>query len=273
MKAAQYQQQLDDVTAYIYEHLDDALDLGILADVARFSPYHWHRVYRAVRGETAAQAVQRLRLERAASMLVETDLSISQIARRAGFSGVETFSRALARGYGMPPGRFREGGAHAAFRGGQAERLDAFPVEIRETDELVLAVSPHRGAFIDIGQAFARVRDRMGDAGRMVAVYEDDPDAVPAAALRSWAGAVLTGDAAVPAPLERRTIPAGRHAVLRYVGPYSSMHRAYLWLYGQWLPSSGEEPRDHPVFEAYLTDPAVTAPNASVTEILLLLVS
>lgn len=272
MRAAQYHQQLDEVTAYIYEHLDDDLDLEILAEVARFSPYHWHRVYRAVRGETAAQAVQRLRLERAASMLVETDLSIPRIARRAGFSGVETFTRALSRGYGMPPGRFREDGAHAIFRTAQAERLDAHPVEIRETEELVLAVSPHRGAYIDIGQAFARVRDRMGDGRRMIAIYEDDPEAVPVSALRSAAGVVLTKDAAVPAPLERRTIPAGRHAVMRYVGPYASMHRAYLWLYGEWLPASGEEPRDHPVFEAYLTDPAVTAPNDSVTEILLPLV-
>ncbi|MGV8883118.1 MAG: AraC family transcriptional regulator [Rhodoglobus sp.] len=266
MRAAQYQQQLDDVTSYIYENLDNDLDLEILAGVARFSPYHWHRVYRAVRGETAAQTVQRLRLERAASMLVETDLSIARIARRAGFSHVETFSRALMRDYGMPPGRFRDSGAHAVFRAASTEPVDAQPVDIRETDELILAVSPHRGPYVDIGKAFARVRDRIGDGRQMIAIYDDDPDAVPAA------GLVLAKDATVPAPLERRTIPAGRHAVLRYVGPYSSMHRAYLWLYGQWLPASGEEPRDHPVFEAYLTDPAVTAPNASVTEILLPLV-
>lgn len=272
MRAALYQQQLDEVTAFIYEHLDDDLDLGRLAEVARFSPYHWHRVYRAMRGETAARTVQRLRLERAASMLVETDLSIPQIARRAGFSRVETFSRALMRDYGMPPGRFREDGAHAIFRATKAVTLDAQPVEIRETEELVLAVSPHRGPYIDIGKAFARVRDRVGDSRQMIAIYDDDPDAVHAELLRSAAGVVVAKDAAVPAPLERRTIPAGRHAVLRYVGPYASMHRAYLWLYGQWLPASGEEPRDHPVFEAYLTDPTVTPPNASVTEILLPLV-
>ena len=40
MRAEQYQRQLDDVTAYIYAHLDDDLDLSILAEVARFSPYH-----------------------------------------------------------------------------------------------------------------------------------------------------------------------------------------------------------------------------------------
>jgi len=44
---------------------------------------------------------------------------------------------------------------------------------------------------------------------------------------------------------------------------------AFLWLYGQWLPSSGEEPRDHPIVEEYLTDPATTPPTHAVTDILL----
>ncbi|GAA1165037.1 helix-turn-helix domain-containing protein [Microbacterium oxydans] len=267
MKAAQYQQQLDDVTEYIYRHLDDDLDLSILAEVARFSPYHWHRIYRAVRGETAAQTVLRLRLERAASLLVETGLPITRIARRAGFSTVETFSRALSRGYGMPPARFREAGAHAAFQRPGGELLESHPVEIRETGPVVLAVSPHRGPYLEIGRAFARVRDRFPQGGRMVAVYEDDPDAVPARSLRSAAGVVIADAADAPESLEVRTIPAGRHAVLEYSGPYSSMHRAYRWLYGRWLPASGEVPRDHPVFEEYLSDPATTAPTDSVTEI------
>lgn len=271
MKAEQYQRQLDDVTAYIYTHLDDDLDLGILAEVARFSPYHWHRIYRAVRGETAAQTVQRLRLERAASLLVETELPIARIARRSGFGSTETFSRALARAYGLPPARFREDGAHRPFPRDPAEDLAAHPVQLRETAPLVLATAAHVGPYLEIGRAFARVRDRMPDraGGTMVAVYEDDPDAVPAAALRSAAGVAIAADAPVPEGVERRILPAGRHAVLRYVGPYSSMHAAYRWLYGRWLPASGETPRDHPVFEIYLTDPATTPPTAAVTEILL----
>ena len=77
----------------------------------------------------------------------------------------------------------------------------------------------------------------------MVAIYEDDPDAVPRADLRSAAGTVVDPGTKIPHDLVERTVPAGRYAIMRYIGPYSSMHAAYLWLYGQWLPSSGEEPR------------------------------
>ena len=103
----------------------------------------------------------------------------------------------------------------------------------------------------------------------MVAIYEDDPDAVPRADLRSAAGTVVDPGTKIPHDLVERTVPAGRYAIMHYVGPYSSMHAAYLWLYGQWLPSSGEEPRDHPIVEEYLTDPATTPPAHAVTDILL----
>ena len=122
---------------------------------------------------------------------------------------------------------------------------------------------------MDIGRAFSRVRDRMGAGSPMVAIYEDDPDAVPRADLRSAAGTVVDPGTKIPHDLVERTVPAGRYAIMRYIGPYSSMHAAYLWLYGQWLPSSGEEPRDHPIVEEYLTDPATTPPVRAVTDILL----
>ena len=80
---------------------------------------------------------------------------------------------------------------------------------------------------------------------------------------------VVGPEAEVPEDLETRVVPAGRYAVMRYTGPYSSMHAAYLWLYGQWLPASGHEPRNHPVVEEYLTDPATTPPAQAVTDILL----
>lgn len=103
----------------------------------------------------------------------------------------------------------------------------------------------------------------------MVAIYEDDPDAVPPADLRSAAGTAVDPGTKIPHGLAERMVPAGRYAIMRYIGPYSSMHAAYRWLYGQWLPSSGEEPRDHPIIEEYLTDPATTPPVDAVTDILL----
>lgn len=278
MRAEQYQRQLDAVTDYIYAHLDDDLSLDRLADVSGFSPYHWHRIYRAVRGETAAQTVRRLRLERAATMLAQNAWPLERIARRAGFTSADAFSRAFQRAYDRTPGRFRSdraggpngtGGSRRPAVIPDAESPTPYPVRVEERPERRLAVAEHRGSYMGIGRAFARVVNRMGLRKPMVAIYEDDPDAVPEAALRAVAGAVVGPEAEVPEDLETRVVPAGRYAVMRYTGPYSSMHAAYLWLYGQWLPTSGHEPRNHPVVEEYLTDPATTPPAQAATDILL----
>ena len=278
MRAEQYQRQLDAVTDYIYAHLDDDLSLDRLADVSGFSPYHWHRIYRAVRGETAAQTVRRLRLERAATILAQNAWPLERIARRAGFTSADAFSRAFQRAYDRTPGRFRSDRAGGPNGTGDSRRSAVipdvesptpYPVRVEERPECRLAVAEHRGSYMGIGRAFARVVDRMGLRKPMVAIYEDDPDAVPEAALRAVAGAVVGLQDVAPADLFIRTVPAGRFAVMRYTGPYASMHAAYLWLYGQWLPASGWEPRDHPVIEEYLTDPATTPPAQAATDILL----
>ena len=279
MRAEQYQRQLDAVTDYIYAHLDDDLSLETLAHVSGFSRYHWHRIYRAVRGETAAQTVRRLRLERAAAMLTETSWPVERIAWKAGFTGTEVFSRAFLRSYGTTPSRFRNDGRAASSGSSMmscgsgltspVREAPGWPVRVEARCGYRLAVSEHRGSYMDIGRAFSRVRDRVGSGSLMVAIYEDDPDAVPPADLRSAAGTVVDPGTRIPHDLAERLVPAGRYAIMRYVGPYSSMHVAYLWLYGQWLPSSGEEPRNHPVIEEYLTDPATTPPVHAVTDILL----
>lgn len=279
MRAEQYQRRLDVVTDYIYTHLDDDLSLETLAHVSGFSRYHWHRIYRAVRGETTAQTVRRLRLERAAAMLTETSWPVERIAWKAGFSGTEVFSRAFLRSYRTTPGRFRIGGRPTSIDSSvtscgsgstsSVREAPGWAVRVETRRGYRLAVSEHRGSYMDIGRAFSRVRDRVDSGSLMVAIYEDDPDAVPPADLRSAAGTVVDPGMKIPHDLAERMVPAGRYAIMRYIGPYSSMHAAYLWLYGQWLPSSGEEPRDHPIIEEYLTDPAITPPVDAVTDILL----
>jgi hypothetical protein len=62
-----YAMRLERVFRWLADHLDDTLDLARLAEVAAMSPYHFHRTYHAMQGETAAETVRRRRLHRAAS--------------------------------------------------------------------------------------------------------------------------------------------------------------------------------------------------------------
>ena len=68
-----YRNRILRVQLFIEEHLDEELALEQLARLAHFSPYHFHRVFRAMVGETVGEHVRRLRLERAALRLSSTD--------------------------------------------------------------------------------------------------------------------------------------------------------------------------------------------------------
>ena len=61
-----YADRVERVHAYLAEHLDRDVDLDHLAGIACFSPFHFHRIYHALQGETVAESVRRMRLHRAA---------------------------------------------------------------------------------------------------------------------------------------------------------------------------------------------------------------
>lgn len=276
-----YQERLSRVTAYIHDHLAEELDLNRLAEVAHLSPFHWHRVYQALYGETIAATVRRLRLARGSGYLANTRLAVEQVARKCGYPNAQSFTRAFTAAYGLSPTRYRAEGAHVAFR--QAQSPDGaghttYAVEVRQVPAVQLAGMAHRGPYMQVGRAFEVAFTRLAAQGlarpdmRWLAVYYDDPFAVPEAQLRSRAGLSLPPGGVAQLPLEPFTLGGGRCAVLRHQGPYATMRAAYQWLYGHWLVRSGYEAADSPVFEEYLNNPRDTPPEQLLSDIYLPLV-
>ncbi|MBB3646071.1 AraC family transcriptional regulator [Rhizobium sp. BK619] len=271
---ALYESRLRRVSAYIHDHLDEELDMARLAEIACLSSYHWHRIYRAIYGETLAATVKRLRLHRAAGEIVGTELAVGEIAKRSGYPNLQSFTRIFKSVYGMPPGRYRKEGSHTAFQPLPNGKTNAmFDVTIREIAPTELIGVAHTGSYMEIGKAFETLFGTLYARGlarpemRMIGVYLDDPDIVPAEKLRSIA--CVTGSADVPAeaPFERRTIDGGDYAVLRHKGPYADMHKAYQWLYAEWLPKSGRHLKDSAMFEEYLNNPRDVPPTELMTDI------
>ena len=275
-KLIDYQDRLDRVTAYIHDHLDEALDLRKLAEVACLSPYHWHRIYLAVHGETAAATVKRLRLQRAAGQLANTSMPVREIAEASGYKSLQSFARAFRSVFGLPPAQYRKRGSHTQFRPqtkvGSATMYD---VTLKTFPQATAITIPHRGSYTKIGKAFETLfgwlatRGLLGPDIRSVGIYYDDPDAVPEAELRARAGIITEADFPIEAPLERTLIAGGAYAVLRHKGPYADLPAAYGWLFGEWLVASGREPADAPCFEEYLNNPRDTPPTELLTDICL----
>ncbi len=280
------QTRFQKVIDYIYDHLDEKIDLDTLSEIACVSRYHWHRIYRGLCGETLAATVKRLRLHRAAGQLANSQLSIEEIASTSGYSRLQSFNRAFSESHGLPPAKFRLEGSHTLFSKyvfpdqNDQENInnrttEIMDVTIKQIEYFDVLAMPHKGSYMNIGNAFEKLFGWLGMRGligpqlRSIGIYYCDPDAVPEAELESAACIALPNmqDIELDNSIEKKAIISGEYAVLRFKGPYSNMRSAYQWLYGEWLKNSGREVADQPAFEEYLNNPREVLPSELLTDI------
>ena len=274
-----YALRLERVIAWLVDHLDDTLDLHVLADVASMSPYHFHRIYHAMQGETVADTIRRLRLHRAAVELLAGELPVSRIAQRAGYGSQEAFTRAFKTAYAVPPARYRaafvsmtpELATETAMQRGDT-RLTC-RATIRDLPAIAIAALPHEGDYQRISTTFGTLAAMAGALGlfgpetRSFGIYYNDPSVTPIEALRSEACISVPHDWTPDGELQRCDIRGGRYAVALHVGAYAELGYVYSWLYGTWLAHSGEEAADAPCIVAYLNDARSVPASELRTEI------
>jgi AraC family transcriptional regulator len=105
---AEYEARLHRALNYIDRRLDQALNLERIAKVACFSPYHFHRLFTAMMGETLGDYARRRRLEIAAvSLVTQPRAAIPDIALSVCFGSAEAFSHAFKSRFGVSPTGWR----------------------------------------------------------------------------------------------------------------------------------------------------------------------
>lgn len=273
-----YATRVEKVVAHLADHLDQPLTLEQLAAIGHFSPFHFHRIYRGLMGETVADTLRRMRLHRAAVELVHGRHTLETIAYRCGYGSGAAFNRAFAQAYGMPPGAFRRRQDHAIQAPSCPDRASPedtimYEVRIEALPSRHVAALRHVGPYHDIGSAFGRLAAWAAGQGmrpgqqRSFGIYYDDPESKPGAELVADACVEVAPGQSVDGEVRTLTIAGGRHAVLVHTGPYAELERPYRWLFGEWLPGSGEEAADAPVVEEYLNDPQSLPPTEWQTAI------
>ena len=273
MTNGSYSARIQRVVDYLAEHLDETLELEVLARVAHFSPYHFHRVYRGLLGETVSDTVRRLRLQRSAIDLLDRDLAIERVARRAGYASQAAFTRAFRAAYGEPPARYR--GAQRIAELGEASNPNLYRVESVVMPELRVAAIWQRGDYQLTSKAFERLMAVAATTGllspstRTIGIYHDDPVSVPQDELRSTACITVPDEWTPSGELTEAHIEGGRYARIVHTGPYPELRNAYDWLYQTWLPESSEELRNLPCLEEYLNDPRQVAAKDLATAVMM----
>ena len=265
---------------YIVRHLDGPLRLEDVARAACFSPFHFHRVFRSLMGETLNQFVKRQRLERALYLMSHAPgRSLTEIAFECGFSSSSDFSRNFKQRYGSAPSSFdlesyrdgrREEFERAMSQGEHGTRLprlprgenpDGFEVTLRDLPArsvvYIRVLDPYRPTAAP--EACARLltwAEKRGLAdGQWLGYMWEDPEIVALKDCRYDVALEVSGDVQAEGEVGRFEFPAMCVAEVEVRGDIALEQRAIDWLFGTWLPQSGCEPDEQPAFEAWIGRP------------------
>lgn len=274
-----YLERVNRAIDHVRRHLDQPLKLEVVAREAGFSPFHFHRVFRSLVGETLQQFVKRMRLERALSLLShEPGRSLTDIALACGFGSSSDFSRSFKQRYGVPPSVFdvevfrsqrrEEWQAaiadpehrHLLDRLPPGENPDGFEVELRRLPRRYVAYirvpdSFRPGAVKSAMERLVAWAEERGLAdGQWLGYMWDDPEIVAHEDCRYDVGLEVP-HVEPEGEIGRFEFPPMLVAQVEVRGSIDLEMRALDWLFRTWLPSSGYVPADQPSFEAWIGRP------------------
>ncbi|MCB1024475.1 MAG: AraC family transcriptional regulator [Acidobacteria bacterium] len=270
----EYTKRIDRVIDHLRDHLDRQLKLEDLAKVGCFSKFHFHRIFRAMTGETLNDFTNRLRLEKAARLLKRTRQSATEIALECGFSSSATFSRSFTKAFGTSPTQYRKSGklknskiCKELFPKNDyilpmtaEEKEAAFPVEIRKFPARNVAYIRVSNAF-EVGRvikAFAKMIDwlkseNIYEKGVLFGMSIDDPEVTPKHLYRYEVCFASNVPFTCPDGISRMKIPSRLYGVTRVSGDLKFVSTAWDYLLQCWLINSRYEPDNAPALEIFLS--------------------
>jgi AraC family transcriptional regulator len=264
----EYRNRINKVIKAIIHHPGDDWTTLDLAGLAGMSAFHFHRIFRALTGETMFAFLQRRRLLRAIELINEDRFTLTEIALECGFDSGSSLSRAFRKHLGCTPTEFRQQHPPLLLPPSRPHSNDRYAtrVEIRETQHRKALIVERKG-MVDqnFNQAAASAfRVLTGEIKRVncwPAIREcigrcpDEAGMVPDAEARYQAGFFYEGELpAMNDQVQRLTIPGGRWAVSVHQGVYETLWQSWNRLYRDSLPALGFALRDVSPFEVYLNN-------------------
>ncbi len=258
------------VMDHVRRNLDGELGLEALAKVACFSPYHFHRIFKATTGETVTAFVQRARLERAAYLMKASPRrAMASIAVEVGFSEQSDFSRLFRRRYGIAPSRWDRSSRlddeglvdHDAI----VAALDDEPLEARLVERPAVRLAYVRVRTPFIGPSLREGYERLiawleaqgvdWRARALLGLSWDHYETTPLQDVRFDFGFHVPDGVMAGAEFGVHELPAVRAVEVHCDGPLARIAMAWTYLYERWLPSSAYEPLDLPGLKRFRRRP------------------
>lgn len=252
MKLNVHLQSVMRVLVYIEEHLDEPMNLEHLAKIAHISPFHFHRIFRALMGETLHSYIQRLRLEYARGALHLSQKSITEICLESGYENHSAFTKMFKQLIGISPQAYRkrmQPYVENMLKQTQATKpqwINQVQYVDRKEEEVLfirrLGDYQHTPfeAFKDLF-AFLEKEKKLEKVKAFYGLGLDDSQIVEKGKLR-FDACVSLKDPMIPSgEVGKKKLPACHCAVFIFQGPYHQIENAILDIFRYWYPDCQKE--------------------------------
>ncbi len=285
-----YRKALLRVLIHLQRYLDDPVDHAELSEIAGFSPFHFHRIFSGMMGESVSDHIRRIRLERAAGRLVLSDESVTQLAFEAGYESLEAFIRIFREMFGCSPTQFRKRRRRALYPShptgihyrpsGELKNIrsiesggNIMEVNIVDLEPMEVLFVRHTGPYHTVGASWEKLCGWAGPLGllgrntKFIGLAYDDPMITPPEKIRCDVCITLDHKVNPVGEFGVQTIPAGKYAMALHRGPYENFNDTYKSICGEWIPKNGKRIKSLPSIEIYLNHPDQTKPEDLLTEV------
>lgn len=265
----EYRERINRIIKAIIRNPGDEWSTQSLAGLAGISAFHFHRIFRALTGETMFAFLQRRRLLRAMELIGEGGFTLTEIALECGFDSGSSLSRAFRKQLHCSPTQYRKQRSSPLLppaRPRQSKK-DRILVEVRKAPARNAVIVERKGmieqnfnqaateAFRVLVREIQRVNGWQA-IRETIGMCPDEASLVPDAEARYQAGFLCYGKLPTikNTEVKRVKIPGGKWAVSLHQGSYETLWQSWNRLYRDWLPASGYALRDTAPFEIYLNN-------------------
>lgn len=269
-------ERMKNILHFIECNLDYDIDCQKLAELACYSKFHFHRLFKAYVGESVYAFRKRLLLERASKHLQHSNEAISEIAYKCGYDNQASFNKAFRKKFSLNPGDIRR-------------QMISIKNESYFSEEWINNMKPEIVDLIDIAvisvrscgnyekaacdawsqlMSFAYANKLMNKNVRMFGISYDNPNMTEPNLVRYDACLDISTDINLSNNIRKQVITGGKYAKFIHTGSYDNFKDTYAYIFSEWLPSSNYKLRDVPCFDIYLNrDPRRTKKENLKTEI------
>ncbi|WP_130807616.1 AraC family transcriptional regulator [Senegalia massiliensis] len=264
-----YIKQINKVQDYIENHLDKSLSTKQLSQIANFSEYHFQRIFRVMTGESLYGFIKRIRLERAAYMLLaDKKRSIIDISMSVGFSSQASFAKAFKSKYGISGSNYRKTNGIVSKSDFVCQSfheidmsIEPLDIEIRNEKEIKLIYTRYTGPYKGDSELFSHLfnklyqwanqRNLISADSRWFVIYHDFGNETDQKDLRISVCMSVDRNVAISGDIGVLTLSEGLYGVGSFMVDSNEYGKAWYYMYTEWLPNSCYKPDDRFSFEHY----------------------